>query len=460
MSVLAQGSSEPVADFDALVEYIAAGCKPAADSRIGTEHEKFGFFQEDFSPIPHAGERSISAILSGLQRFGWQPLHEDGQIIGLQRPAADGADGGNISLEPGGQFELSGAPLRSVHETCAEIDNHFAEVRAVADGLGIGFLGLGFAPHWRLDEIPVMPKQRYHIIARYMQQLGSMGLDMMFRTCTVQVNLDFSSEADMVRKLRVSLALQPLAAAIFANSPFREGKPSGLLSYRSHMWLDTDPQRAGMLDLAFEPGFGFAAYARYALDVPLYFVHRDGRYVDVAGRSFRDFLAGRLPGLEGERPSEIDWANHLTTIFPEARLKRFIEMRGADAGPQRLLCALPAFWVGLLYHQPSLDAAWELVSQWSTEERNRLRAQVPAEGLSGQFRGEPLLDWAWRFLELSRTGLQARGLLDADGNDETRFLQPVEEILSTGRTPAEELLARFHGAWQGDVTRIFSECAY
>ena len=460
MSVLAQGNSEPIAGFDGLVAYLAAGCKPDKEARIGTEHEKFGFFQEDFSPIPHAGERSISAILAGLERFGWRPLYEDERIIGLERPGADGGLGGNISLEPGGQFELSGAPLRTLHETCAEVNGHLLEVQAVAEELGIGFLGLGFAPHWRLEDMPVMPKERYRIIARYMQQLGSMGLDMMFRTCTVQVNLDFSSEADMVRKLRVSLALQPLATALFANSPFREGKPNGFLSYRSHMWMDTDPDRAGMLEPAFEPGFGFAEYARYALDVPLYFVHRAGRYVDVAGRSFRDFLAGRLPGLEWERPSETDWANHLTTVFPEARLKRFLEMRGADAGPWRLLCALPAFWVGLLYHRPSLDAAWEMVSQWSAEERRRLRVQIPKHGLATRFRGEPLRDWAWRFLELSRAGLRARGCLDAEGNDETRFLHPVEEILSSGKTPAEELLARFHGPWKGDVTRIFSEYAY
>ena len=457
MSVLAQGNSEPLGGFDDLVAYLAAGCKP--EGWIGTEHEKFGFFQEDFAPIPYEGERGIAALLSGLQRFGWEALYEEENIIGLEQRTEDG-NAAAISLEPGGQFELSGAMLKTLHESCAELDSHLAQVRSVTEELGIGFLGLGFAPHWRLDQIPVMPKERYRIIARYMKRLGTMGLDMMFRTCTVQVNLDFSSEADMVKKLRVSLALQPLATALFANSPFREGRDNGFLSYRSHMWTDTDPQRSGMLDLAFEPGFGFAEYARYALEVPLYFVHRHGRYVDVSGRSFRDFLAGRLPGLEGEYPNEADWANHLTTIFPEARLKRFLEMRGADAGSRPLLCALPAFWVGLLYHEPSLDAAWEIVSQWNAEERNRLRLAVPKSALAAPFRGERLADWGWRFLELARNGLQARGFLDAEGNDETLFLQPLEEILSSGRTPAEELLARFQGPWKGDITRIFAEYAY
>lgn len=460
MSVLAQGDDRPLSGFDDLVAYLEAGCKPKEKWRIGTEHEKFGFFHDDFSSVPYAGERGIGSLLSRLERFGWVPLYEDGMLIGLEQHHDSGDYGANISLEPGGQFELSGALLGTIHETATELDNHLSEVKSVAEELGIGFLGLGFAPHWHLGDIPVMPKERYRIIARYMKKIETMGLDMMFRTCTVQVNLDYSSEGDMVKKLRVALALQPFATAIFANSPFLEGKSSGFLSYRSYLWKDTDPDRAGMLDLAFDPGFGFAEYASYALDVPLYFVHRDGRYVDVSGLSFRDFLAGRLAGLEGRLPSEVDWANHLTTVFPEARLKRFLEMRGADAGDRRQICALAAFWVGLLYHEPSLDAAWQMISEWSTEERNRLREEMPRTALETPFRGERLLDWAWRFLDLSRSGLQARGFLDAEGRDESRFLQVVEETLSSERTPAEGLLARFNGPWNGDVTRIFSEMAY
>lgn len=461
MSVLAQGDDRPLSSFDELVAYLEAGCKPMDQWCIGTEHEKFGFFRDDYAPIPYAGDRSISTLLTGLERYGWIPLYEDGLLIGLEQHQESGDYGASISLEPGGQFELSGAILKTLHETAAEVDTHLSEVQSVSEESGIGFLGLGFAPHWLLKEIPVMPKERYRIIARYMQRLSTKsGLDMMFRTCTVQVNLDFCSEADMVKKLRVALALQPLATAIFANSPFLEGKSSGYLSYRSYLWMDTDPDRAGMLDLAFEPGFGFAEYARYALDVPLYFIYRGGRYVDVSGRSFRDFLSGRLLGLEGEFPSEVDWANHLTTVFPEARLKRFLEMRGVDAGDARQICALSAFWVGLLYHEPSLDAAWQMVSEWSTEERSRLRKEIPKTALATPFRGKRLLDWAWRFLELSRSGLRARGYLNSEGEDESCFLQMVEEILAKECTPAEELVAQFFGPWNGDVTRIFSEKAF
>ena len=460
MSVLAQGDSEPLRGFDDLVEYFAAGCKPKSEWWIGTEHEKFAFFEKDFSPVPYEGEGGIAEILTGMQGFGWTPIDENGKIIGLEQRKEDGGGGGNISLEPGGQFELSGAMLKTLHETCAEVNSHLEQVQSITQERGVGFLGLGFCPHWRLEDMPAMPKDRYRILSRYMKSLGGMGLDMMYRTCTVQVNLDFSDEADMVRKLRVALALQPIATALFANSPFCDGKPNGYLSYRSHLWLHTDDDRTGMLDRAFEPGFGFADYANYALDVPLYFVYREGRYVDVAGRSFRDFLDGRLPGLEGERPNEADWANHLTTIFPEARLKRFLEMRGADGGPWRQLCALPAFWVGLLYDDAALDAAWQMTSEWSAEERNRLRQEVPEHGLMTPLRGERLIDWAWKFVELSRAGLQARGYLDSQGNDETRFLHPIEEILSREQTLAEELLERFHGAWNGDITRIFSEYAY
>ena len=447
--------SETITGFDALVGYFAAGCKPPEAWRVGTEHEKFVFHAEDFSPVAYEGENGIRALLEDLRQFGWTPVMEEDRIIGLGGKHRD-----NISLEPGGQFELSGAPLRTLHETCAEINEHLDQMRRLGEQRGIGFLGHGFAPHWELDAVPRMPKERYIILESYMKALGFRGLEMMFRTCTVQANLDFSSEEDMVKKLRVSLALQPMVTAIFANSPFCEGQPNGYLSLRSHLWTDLDPARTGMLDIAFEPGFGFAEYVRYALDVPMHCVYRNGRYVDVCGRSFRDFLAGELPGFEGERPMMSDWSNHLATVFTEVRVKQFLEMRGADAGPWRHLCALPAFWVGLLYHQPSLDAAWEMTQEWSQEERNRMRAEVPTAALDTQLRGERLVEWAKRVLPLAQEGLRARGFLDSEGQDERIFLSPIEEILQSERAPAQDLLARFHDAWDGDATRIFSEYAY
>lgn len=460
MSILAQGDSEPLDGFDALVEYFERGCKPKEHWWIGTEHEKFGFFEGDFSPIPYEGEVGIQTFLTQLQRFGWSPHYEGDKIIGLEQKLQNGKSGANVSLEPGGQLELSGAMLKTLHQTCDEVGSHLEQVRTIAQALGIGFLGVGFCPHWSLEDMPHMPKDRYRILEKYMKKIQSQGRDMMFRTCTVQVNLDFSSEIDMIKKLRVALALQPIATAIFANSPFADGKPTGYQSYRSQVWLHTDKQRTGMLDRAFESNFGFAKYAEYALDVPLYFIHRDGRYIDVAGKSFRDFLDGKLPELEGERPNEADWANHLTTIFPEARLKRFLEMRGADSGPWRQLCALPAFWVGLLYDDDVLDTVWQMVREWSASERNQLRQQVPKYGLETPLRGEPLIKWARKLVELSHNGLKARANLDKDGNDETHFLHPIEEMLAREQNLAQELLECYHGKWNGNITNIFTQYLY
>src|SRR5918996_1202919 len=348
----------PLTSRDELVAWIAAGEKPEDQFRIGTEHEKTPFRLSDHSPVSYEGSRGIGALLNGMQHLlGWEPIMERGNIIGLY----DVTGGGAISLEPGGQFELSGAPLQTVHQTRAELVAHLAQVREVATPLGIGFMGLGMTPRWSRAQIPVMPKGRYKIMTAYMPKVGKLGIDMMYRTCTVQTNLDFSSEADMVKKLRVSLALQPVATALFANSPFTEGKPNGFLSFRSEIWRDTDPDRSGMLPWAFEPGMGFERWVDYALDVPMYFVKRGERYIDVAGQSFRDLMAGKLAALSGERATISDWANHLTTIFPEVRLKRYLEMRGSDSGPQRRLPALPAYWAGILYDDSSLDAAWDLV---------------------------------------------------------------------------------------------------
>lgn len=447
----------PVSDRDELVAWMEEGCKPERAFRIGTEHEKIPFTLARHEPVPYEGPKGIRKLLEGMRSLlGWEPIMEGDVIIGL----ADVTGGGAISLEPGGQFELSGAPLSTIHETCAELNAHLAQVREVAMPLGIGFLGIGMSPKWTRSETPVMPKGRYKIMANYMPKVGKLGLDMMFRTCTVQVNLDFSSEADMVKKMRVGLALQPVATALFANSPFTEGRPNGFLSFRSEIWRDTDNDRSGMLPFAFEEGFGFERYVDYALDVPMYFVKRGDSYIDVAGSSFRDLLAGRHPLLPGEKATLSDWINHLSTIFPEVRLKRFLEMRGADAGPWAKLCALPAFWVGLFYDGQSLDAAYELVKDWTAEERQKLRDEVPRLALRAEIAGRPLREIARTVLQLSQAGLKRRGFHDRLGRDETRFLEPLEEAVLTGRSPAEDLLEKFHGPWEGSVEPAFQALAY
>lgn len=447
----------PIETKAQLIEELASGSKPRAEWKIGTEHEKFPFLTDTLKPVPYHGPRSIKALLDGLsERYGWTGVYEGENIIALSDPNGLG----NVSLEPGGQFELSGAPLDTVHDTCEEVHEHLSQVREVGDRLGIGFLGLGASPLWSLAETPVMPKGRYGIMAPYMDKVGTKGRDMMFRTCTVQVNLDFASEADMVKKLRVSLALQPIATALFADSPFLDGKPNGFLSYRSEVWRDTDNARAGMLPFAFEDGFGFERYVDYALDVPMYFVMREGKYINTSGESFRAFLDGRLPQLPGEKPVMKDWADHLTTIFPEVRLKKYLEMRGADSGPWRRLCALPALWVGLLYHQASLDAAWDLVKDWTAEERQKLRDEVPRLALHAAIRGRSVQDIAKDVLKLARAGLEARGLQGCKGKTEAAFLDPLDEIAQSGKTAAENLLALYNGDWHQDVTRVFRDFAY
>jgi glutamate--cysteine ligase len=447
----------PVETRDELVAWFEAGSKPKSQYRIGTEHEKFAFTVESHRPVPYDGRRSIRALLEGMQHLlGWEPIVEDGHIIGM----FDVTGGGAISLEPGGQFELSGAPVESVHQTSAELMAHLAQIKEIARPLGIGFLGIGMTPNWSRADMPTMPKGRYRIMTAYMPKVGSLGLDMMYRTCTVQTNLDYSSEADMVKKMRVALALQPVAIALFANSPFTEGKPNGFLSFRSEIWRDTDRDRTGMLPWAFERGMGFEAYADYALGVPMYFLKRGDRYIDVAGQSFRDLMRGKLPGLPGERATISDWANHLSTIFPEVRLKRYLEMRGADSGPWPRLPALPAYWVGLLYDETTLDAAWEMIKDWSAQERQQLRDDVPKLGFKAVVRNRTALDLAKATLALAEAGLQRRRKLDAGGRDETRYLRPLQELLARGITPAEQLLEKFHGPWQGSVEPVFKEYAY
>ncbi len=439
-----------------LIEYLETGCKPKPEWGLGTEHEKFGFTLADMRPLPYEGKRSIRAMLEGLaDQFGWQPVEEQGKIIALLDDT-----GASVTLEPGGQLELSGALLDNVHQTCNEVYTHLNQVKTVAEPLGIAFLGMGFQPKWGREDSEWMPKGRYRIMREYMKKRGNLGQDMMSRTCTVQVNLDFSSEADMVKKFRVALALQPVITALFANSPFVDGKPCGYLSYRSHVWEDTDPDRTGMLPFVFDSSMGFARYVDYTLDVPMYFVYRDGEYLDATGQSFRDFLNGTLPALPGEKPSTQDWENHLTTVFPEVRLKKYMEMRGADGGPWRKLCALPAFWAGLLYEQSVLDAAWDLVRGWSKEERLQLRVDAPKQGLNAMIRDRTLQSLAREVLEMASNGLSARNRLNAAGENESGFLEPLFSIAQTGLTPAEKKLALYHGRWHESVDPAFSEGAY
>jgi glutamate--cysteine ligase len=449
-------SDDPVIENIAqLVEPMAEGEKPKDRWRIGTEHEKFVYSTTDHHAPSYDEPGGIKDLLHAMQEFGWKPVEEGGKVIAMA-----GADGA-ISLEPAGQLELSGAPLETLHETCNETGRHLQQVKAIGEKTGTGFLGMGMWPDKTRAELPIMPKGRYKIMLDHMPRVGNLGLDMMLRTCTIQVNLDYATEADMVQKFRVGLALQPLATALFANSPFTEGKPNGYQSFRSHIWSDTDPHRTGMLPFVFEEGFGYERYAEYMLDVPMYFVFRDGKYIDAAGLSFRDFLKGNLSVLPGEKPTMSDWTDHLSTAFPEVRLKSFLEMRGADGGPWNRICALPAFWVGLLYDQTALDAAWDRVKGWTMEEREALRNAVPKLGLDTPIpNGQTLKDLAKEILDISSAGLTARNRLNTSGDNESGFLDPLREVVAKGKSPAAQLLERYHGEWNGDVSRIYDEMSF
>ncbi|MFT4091419.1 MAG: glutamate--cysteine ligase [Asticcacaulis sp.] len=452
-SPVISGASAPVDSHKSLIDYFAAGEKPQAQFRIGAEHEKFVFRLSDLSRPAYDGTDGIEALLKGLTRFGWSEVYEKGKMIALSR------NGASVSLEPGGQFELSGAPLETIHDIAAETAQHIDEVKVVGDELKLGFLGVGFSPLWSREQTPVMPKGRYNIMRAYMPKVGNLGLDMMLRTSTIQANLDYSSEADMVLKFRVALSLQPLATALFANSPFTEGKPNGFLSARANVWTDTDPDRTGMLGFVFDDGFGYESYAQYALDVPMYFVKRDD-YIDASGQSFRDFLNGQLPALPGERPTIDDWGDHLTTLFPEVRLKKYLEMRGADGGPQSHIRALAAFWAGILYDQTALEAAWDLVKNWTGEERLEWRARAAKTGLKGDIAGRAVKDWAMDALKIAEAGLKRRGRISASGQDESVYLDPLFDIADSGLTQADRWLEKFHGEWGGVVNPIYAEGAY
>ena len=452
-----QSGGAVIEHHDQLAALLADGCKPKADWRIGTEHEKFGYFKDTHLPLPYEGECSVKAMLEGLRdEFGWSPVLEAGNIIGLEK------DGANVSLEPGGQLELSGAPLENIHQTCDEANEHLREVQQIADRIGAGYIGLGAAPEWTHEQMPMMPKGRYRLMSSYMDRVGTHGKQMMFRTCTVQVNLDFASEPDMVQKFRVALALQPVATALFADSPFFEGKPNGHKSWRSRIWRGLDDARTGMLPFVFEDGMGFERYVDYVLDVPMYFVYRDGKYIDALGQSFRDFLKGELPALPGEKPLMSDWADHLTTVFPEARIKQYMEMRGADAGPWRRICALPALWVGLMYDQSSLDAAWDLCKGWDAEKREALRVAASVDGIAAHVDGTSMLELSKEVLKISEAGLKARGRAGVGGMvpDETHFLNALQEVVETGKSPACELLGKYYGVWNEDLSKIYDEYSY
>ncbi len=438
-----------------LIDYIASGSKPKDEWTIGTEHEKFVYCIDSQKPVPYDGERSIKAILEALQKeFDWEPIMEGEYIIGLKK------DGQSVTLEPGGQLELSGAMVKTLHQTCAESNNHLRQAQAVSKKLGINYIGMGFNANTKREDVPIMPKGRYEIMRNYMPKKGNLGLDMMLRTCTIQVNLDYSSEADMVKKFRVSLALQPIATAIFASSPFTEGKPNGFQSYRSHIWTDTDPDRCGILPFVFEDGMGFEAYVDHVLNVPMYFVNRGSVYHDVAGKSFKDFMNGRLEGFEGQIPTIKDWEDHMSTLFPEVRLKKFLEMRGADGGTWSRICALPALWVGLLYDETALDAAWDMVKDWSHDEHQQLRDNVPRDALSVPFRDTNVQGIAKQMLDISAEGLKRRGFLNNSGEDETVFLTSLYDTVESGKTTAQRMLDCYHGAWKGDVSHVFRDCSF
>lgn len=450
----------PISSPRDLVAWLAAGAKPRGAWRIGTEHEKFGFYRDDLTPPPYEGrdgKGGIGALLAGFAAEGWRPIEDQGRVIGLD--GGRDRQGSAISLEPGGQFELSGGLQADVHATAAELTRHVEDLRRLASPLGIGFLLLGFHPTARRGDMPWMPKSRYAIMRRYMPMRGGHGLDMMLRTATVQANLDFESEADMVRKLRVSLLLQPLATALFANSPFTEGRPNGFLSFRGFVWTDTDPDRTGMPAVFFEEGFGFERYVDWVLDVPMYFIQRGGRFIDLAGRSFRRFLERGLEEVPGERPVLGDFIDHLTTVFTDVRLKRFLEMRGADAGSVPMMLAQTALWTGLLYDPAALAAAEALIRRHPWQDFAALRPLVPRLALETPWQRGKLRDLAREVVAIAADGLAARARRDAEGRDERRYLDPLFEIAAGGPTQAEYWLGRYEKVWRGDIRPIFEEAA-
>jgi glutamate--cysteine ligase len=441
-----------------LIKPFQNGEKKPSDFKIGTEHEKFVFHIDTLKPVPFLGESGIENLLLALKKYGWESILEDGNTIGLSRDKSLG--GGTITLEPAGQLELSGAPLTNIHETFNELDEHRSQISKEGSNLGLGFLGAGLTPDWSFDEMPIMPKSRYQIMKNYMPKKGNLGLDMMFRSTTIQVNLDYSSESDMIKKFKVSLALQPIATALFANSPFLDGNLTGYNSFRSHIWTDTDPDRTGMLPFVFDGEMSYEKYVDYALKVPMYFIYRDGNYLDVSGSSFEDFLNGDLDELPNEKPNIIDWENHLTTIFPEVRLKSFLEMRGADGGSFESVCALSSFWVGLLYDSESLDSSFNLIKDFNIKQLQELRIEVAKNGLHSIIEGIEIQEIAKKVLKLSREGLRNRNILNENGDSEEIFLDPLQKILSSGKSSSDDLIKKFSNNWNKNLVNMYKEYTF
>lgn len=443
---------------DQLIDFIKSGEKNPANFKIGTEHEKFVFNLSNNRPVKYDGEKGIKDLLTSLEEFGWKTIKEGNNIIALSRSGALG--GGSITLEPAGQFELSGAMLETVHETIKEIIDHKSQISLVGKKLDLGFLSLGFAPNWKREEMPVMPKERYQVMKRYMPTKGNHGLDMMFRSCTSQVNLDYSSEEDMIKKFRISLLAQPIVTALFANSPFKDGKLNNYKSYRSEVWKDTDPDRTGILPFVFKDNMGYESYVNYALEVPMYFIYRDGNYIDLAGSSFKDFIEGKLDKVSNYSATIEDWELHLTTIFPEVRLKTYLEMRGADAGGIAQICSLSAFWTGLLYNNDSLNKAGELFNDIDVAELAKVRNLVPKEGLNCAVGKYNVYNLASELIELSLQGLKSRNKLDIEGNDETKYLNPIIRIMKDKENSADKLIRKYNSEWNKDIMKIYEECVF
>lgn len=424
---------KPIASYDDLLSLLHAAIKPPSEFRVGAEMEKFGVFA-DGSPVPYEGDRGVLAIMNELAATkGWRPEAESegGPVIALYR------DGASITLEPGSQFELSGAPLVSCHEICSELRGHIAEIAPFSERAGIKWLGLGFHPFSKREDYTMVPKQRYAIMREYLPTRGSLALDMMLRTSTVQANYDFSSEEDAMTKMRVGLKLAPLTTALFANSPFYEGAPFGGKSYRAKVWLDTDPDRSGLVPALWKKNARFVDYVEWALDVPMFMFKRDGQKIVNTGQSFRSFFKS---GFSGHKPTMTDWQTHLNTLFPEVRLKKTIEVRGADAQGAKLACALPALYTGLFYDAKALAEIEALTADWTVDEVSSTRKEVWQKGLGARFRASTLQPVAEKVIEIAEGGLERRGLLSSSGKDERVHLAHLKELVAQGRTPADRLL--------------------
>lgn len=435
-----------------LEAYFHDAGKPRERWRVGTEYEKVGIDRHSGQAIPYFGRRGVEYILRELiERFRWEPDEQDGHIIALSRDKAQ------ITLEPGGQIELSGEPCESIHCTYAEFTQHIRELLEVTEPLGIIFLGLGMQPVSRVEEIEWVPKQRYRIMGPYMLKVGKLGQRMMKQTATVQANIDFSDEKDAMAKFRTGMGLAPILISMFANSPICDGQLNGYRSFREHIWTDTDNNRSGLLKFAFAPDVGFAHYVEYALDVPMYFIVRKKNYIDMTGVTFRQFLQF---GHNGERATLEDWHDHLTTLFPETRIKRYIEIRSVDSQPPELMPALSALIKGAFYDGDCLQAAWDLVKGWSWDERMQVYLDSHQEALSARIRRYSLLDLAKELMEIAWEGLRRQNQVNDLGEDETIYLKPLKDLLDNGKCPADIVLEKWEGELHHDIKKLIAYSAY